>query len=161
MADHDPISVPELETDFLFRRQPVAIPGDLRPGWRIGLLVLLLKNCCRSGRTSLARLHVLNWAIRTAENRQALRLVIAGDLAPQTLVVRVEPFLNRAIDFAVAEGLVRRLGGSKLELAPQGKGLAEDIEKIAAAFTKEKQYIDEIGQKVSEAMVDKIFGGGG
>ncbi|MEP6534296.1 MAG: hypothetical protein ABJF23_03190 [Bryobacteraceae bacterium] len=64
--------IPELKAEFVFRQRPVAIPGDLRIGWRIGLLVLLMNGCCKSGRTSLTRLHVLSWGIRTLESRNAL-----------------------------------------------------------------------------------------
>lgn len=154
------IEIPELKTEFLFRRQPVAIPGDLRPGWRIGLLVLLLNNCCRSGRTSLARLHVLSWGIRTKENRRALQAAIEGALSPDSLVVRVEPFLNRAVDFAIGEGLVRRSGGNKIELAPNGRELAEELGKIETAYVVEKKFIAAIHQGVTEKLVNHMFGGG-
>lgn len=154
------IEIPELKTEFLFRRQPVAIPGDLRPGWRIGLLVLLLNNCCRSGRTSLTRLHVLSWGIRTKENRRALQAAIEGALSPDSLVVRVEPFLNRAVDFAIGEGLVRRYGGNKIELIPNGRELAEELGKIETAYVVEKQFIATIHQGVTETLVNHMFGGG-
>ena len=160
MSDIEFIEIPELKTKFLFRRQPVAIPGDLRPGWRIGLLVLLLNNCCRSGRTSLARLHVLSWGIRTKENRRDLQAAIEGTLSPDSLVIRVEPFLNRAVDFAIGEGLVRRSGGSKIELISKGKELARELGKIETIYVIEKQFIEAIHQEVTETLVNHMFGNG-
>lgn len=160
MSDHTQIDIPELKTKFLFRRRPVAIPGDLRPGWRIGLLVLLLNNCCRSGRTSLARLHVLSWGIRTKENRRALQAAIEGTLTSDSLLVRFDPFLNGAVDFAIGEALVRRSGGSKIELLPKGRELAVELEKIETAYVVERQFIAVINQGVTETMVSHMFGGG-
>jgi hypothetical protein len=160
MSDHTQIDIPELKTKFLFRRRPMAIPGDLRPGWRIGLLVLLLNSCCRSGRTSLARLHVLSWGIRTKESRRALQAAIDGTLTPDSLVVRFDPFLNGAVDFAIGEELVRRSGGSKIELTPKGRELAVELEKIETAYVVERKFIAVISQSVTERMVDHMFGGG-
>lgn len=108
--DSRPFAIPELETEFLFRRRPIAVPGDLRPSWRIGLLTLLLKRCCRQGRTSLTRLHVLNWAIRTEGNQQALLGLIAGNLRPDALVVRFDPALTIGA-FAGLAGEWRKLQG--------------------------------------------------
>ena len=77
------VSVPELDAEFIFRRRPLALPGDLRPRWRIGLLALLLNNCCRQQRSSLTRLHVLNWAVRSEANHENLTALIKGaELAP-------------------------------------------------------------------------------
>ena len=153
------IDIPELKTEFLFRRRPVAIPGDLRPGWRIGLLVLLLNNCCRAGRTSLTRLHVLSWGIRTNESRRALRAALSRTFSPSSLVVRFEPFLNRAVDFAIGEGLVRRSGGNKIELTPNGRKLAEELASIETAYVVERQFIEEIQLNVTEALVNHMFPG--
>ena len=150
--------VPELNAEFVFRRRPVAIPGDLRPGWRIGLVTLLLKKCCRSNRSSLSRLHVLSWGIRTRESRVALQSAVRGDLTPDALVVRVEPFLNRAVDFALGENLVRRVNGGKVELTPDGLSLANELEQSDSAFVLEKQFMGAIGQKVTETLVNRMFG---
>lgn len=151
------IEIPELKTRFLFRRRPVAIPGDLRPAWRIGLLVLLLRKCCRSGRTSLARLHVLNWGIGARENRHNLKAAIDGGLAPDFLIIRFDPFLNRAVDFAIGEGLVRRSEGTKVELTPRGRELAEELAQVETAYKDEKQFIDSIRQGVTETLVIQMF----
>lgn len=153
-----PLVIPELNTEFLFRQRPVAVPGDLRPTWRMGLLVQLLYRCCRQHRSSLTRLHVLNWAVRTDGNRQALIELIAKGLSPHSLVVRFDPAFNRAMDFALAEGLVRRFDGSRIELTLHGVSLAQEISENEDVYGPEKAFIDDIRQRVTEALVDSIFG---
>ena len=101
--DKDQAAVPELDAEFIFRRRPVALPGDLRPTWRIGLLVLLLARGCRQQRSSLTRMHLLNWAARSEANHADLMGLIAGELSPDQLIVRFDPACNRAIDFAIGE----------------------------------------------------------
>jgi hypothetical protein len=157
----DDFDIPELSVPFVFRRRPGTVPGDLRPGWRIGLIVLVMNECCRSAKTSLTRLHVLNWAIRSPETRASLLAMLDGSNAVRSLIVRFEPFLNRAVDFAIGEDLIKRSGGGKsIELTSIGKRLAEDIKKAEDAFSSEKQFIAAIGKRLTETFVDDMFGRG-
>lgn len=69
---------------FVFDEQPTTLPADLRPTWRVALLTVTLRTC-RGGRSSLQRLHVLNWALRSAEGIDELRRVLQGMLPQETL----------------------------------------------------------------------------
>ncbi len=148
----------DLSGGLIFRRRPISIPGDLRPVWRIGLIVILLSRCCRGGKTSLARLHVLSWASRTEQARASLRAALGGTKSPDSLVVRFEPALNRAVDFARGEGLVRRVDGNKIELTDAGRALVKEIDDDKEAFAAEKAFAAELGFKVTEKIIDHIFG---
>lgn len=158
MSEISALDIPELKTSFLFRSRPVTIPGDLRPAWRISLLVLLLSYCCRSGKSSLARLHVLSWAIRTEQSQQDLLSVITQERSPSSLIVRFDPFLDRALDFAVGEGLVRHCGGKAVELTNSGKALALELNDSEDIFLSEKRFITSVKHKVSEKLVNEVFG---
>jgi hypothetical protein len=160
MPDDD-FDIPELSVPFVFRHRPGTVPGDLRPGWRIGLIILLMNECCRSTKTSLTKLHVLNWAIRSQETRALLLAMLDGSNAVRSLIVRFEPFLNRAVDFGIGEGLLKRSAGGKgIELTSTGKRLAEDIKKADEAFSSEKQFITAVGKRVTETFVDDVLGTG-
>lgn len=150
--------IPELNTEIIFRRRPLFLPEDLRPAWRIGLLVLLLSSCCRGGKSSRARLHVLSWGVRTRKSQLDLVAAIAGNLSPDTLLVRFDPFLDRALDFAIGEGLIQHVGGKSIALTPTGKQLAEEIRKSDFVFSAERGFVDLISQKVSEDLVKQMFG---
>jgi hypothetical protein len=152
------LSIRELDADFIFRRRPVALPGDLRPTWRIGLLMLLLSQCCRQQRSSLTRLHVLSWAVRSKANHQDLIALIDGKLSPDALIVRFEPACSRAIDFAIGERLIKRVDGSRIELTGSGRTFAEEILMNSSVYSTEKKLVSAIGQKASETLVDNIFG---
>lgn len=148
----------EFDTPFLFQRRPLSLPEDLRPSWRIALLVLLMHGCCRGSKSSRARLHVLSWSVRSADSLQNLLSATTGELNPRSLIVRVDPFLDRAIDFAVGEGLIERIGGKGLNLTSSGKNYASAIEEAAEIFVLEKSFIQAIGHKVTEDLVAKMFG---
>lgn len=157
-TEDSPIDIPELRTTVLFHSRPAAVAADLRPTWRIGAIVLLLSKCCRNQRTSLTRLHVLSWALLSDSGRQQLSAASQGMLAPDSLVVRFEPFLNQAVDYAVGEQLIRRNGGDRIELTERGAALANDIQQVADIFVAEKHFMDSIRTKITEDMVKKMFG---
>jgi hypothetical protein len=157
-AINTPIDIPELRVAFLFRRRPVSIPADLRPAWRIGLILLLLKKCCRQSRTSLTRLHVLSWGFVSPEGRSQLIAAATGTLSPDSLVIRFEPFLLQAVDYAVGERLIRRKGGGTIELTEAGLRLADEIDGDDSAFTAEKAVMTAIRTRVTENLVKQMFG---
>src|SRR5437016_4211142 len=103
-----------------FTKTPSPIAAALRPAWRLALVALILAKCCKSNRSSLRRIHVLSWAVRTKNNRDAFQRMIAGESLPEDSLVRFEPSLNRAIDFARAEGLLHRDKAGKLQLTDEG-----------------------------------------
>jgi len=152
------IDIPELRTPFFFRRRPVSIPADLRPAWRIGLITLLLKNCCRQGKTSLTRLHVLSWGFISPEGQTQLLAAATGKLTPDSLIVRFEPFLLQAVDYALGEEIIRRDGGGMIKLTEIGTRLAEDLEANESAFVTEKALMAILRMRVTEDLVKRMFG---
>jgi len=159
IAHHNAV-IPEIDVEFLFRRRPVAIPADLRPSWRVAVIVLLLRKCCRQNRSGFTRLHVLSWGVRTIETRNALIAAAAGDIPPNTLLVRIEPSLNRAVNFALGEGLLRRVSGDKVELTPSGITFADQLDSNVVAFSREKAFMDSVGRRITESLVTQMFGKG-
>lgn len=149
--------IPELNVPVLFRTRPLAIPGELRPAWRISVVVLLLRKCCRQGRSSLRRLHVLSWATKNSEVQETLIRAIQGEVAPDTILVRIEPALNRAVDFAEGEGLLRKLSAGRVELTGDGKEFADEISKDPIVLGYEKAFMDHLRFEVTEDFVKGMF----
>jgi hypothetical protein len=158
MPPTDSIAIPELDVPFIFSRRPIDVPADLRPAWRIGLLILLLKNCCREGKARFTQLHVLNWGVRSEENREALENALHGSVGADALLVRIEPSLNRAVDLAIGEGLVARRSGDQIELRDSGHALADEIGSDATLYRTEKEFMQRIRKRVTGRFVDGLFG---
>jgi hypothetical protein len=155
------IQIPELDVPFLFRQRPMPMPADLRPAWRVAVLLLILRKCCRSGRSSFARLHVLNWAVRSPDGMQAIRKVLAGTQDPDDVLIRIEPSLNKAIQYAVAESVMTITRGDHVELTAKGIDVAEDISSAGGLLESEEVFLQEIGQRITEALVDRLLRGSG
>ena len=149
--------VPELDAPFLFRSRPESIPGDFRPVWRIGLLLLILHVASRGSRSSFGRLHVMNWGIRSRHNHKVLQDMLAGRLRPDTVLVRIEPSLNRAVDLAHGEGLIERVAGDRVRLTTRGEAEADKLLEQKDVYVVEKDFLNALGKHITEAFVDALY----
>lgn len=149
--------ITELNVPVVFRERPIAIPGDLRPTWRISVLSILLRKCCRQGKSSLQRLHVLSWAVRSKEVGSSLAQSVEGEIPPDSVLVRIEPAVNRAIDLAIGEGILRRSNRDRVELTNKGKKFADSILENQLVLSHEKDFIDQVRFSITESFVTKMF----
>ena len=145
-----------LGVPFMFKRRPVPVPGDLRASWKVFLVLGILHRCCRGSRSSLKRLHVLNWAVRSPDNLRALVAALEGELDPTTVLVRFDPSLNRAIDLARGYGLVESPRGDRVVLTATGMRAVAALSK-ADGLAEELEGLTEIGHRLSEGRADEIL----
>lgn len=145
---------------FSFVRRPVPVPGDLRIVWRLALILLMLRSS-RSNKASLAKLHVLNSALRSSAARQRLNNIIASVEAPSNWRLRVEPALGRAIDFLAGEKLAEWTEVSErsgLALTAAGVTAADGILGNKDVLVVEKDFLGATARKVTEALVSSLVG---
>ena len=146
----------KLDIPFVFKRRPAPVPGDLRPAWRIALILLILFNS-RQKKASLRKLHVMSWATRSSINRHTLLRYSKGDVSKDQIIPRVEPSLNRAIDLARGEGLVHIDKGKNLTLAEEGLKAAEELDKQNDFMEEEKTFLSEIKSFATEGNIDGLL----
>jgi hypothetical protein len=146
----------KVTTAFTFRRRPSAIPADLRPHWRIAVILLILSKGSRGQQASLKKLHVLNWAMKSDQARARFRDYCAGLARPDDVIIRFEPSLDRAVGFAVAEGLVQFEDGRKLSMTDRGRRLAAEIDK-SDVLQQEKFFLDEVRAKATETRIESLL----
>jgi hypothetical protein len=144
------------EVPFKFTRRPSPLPGDLRPLWRISVVLLLLKHCCRQARSSLRRLHVLNWAIRSKENQHLFLQVVERDRETTDFIVRFEPAFNRAISFAIGEHLISSKGDS-VQITEKGSAYVAELEQQSTLLQEERNFVKTLGMRVTEAFIKQLF----
>lgn len=156
------------EAEFYLQPKPPHLPCALRPLWRIAVLVLLVEQC-RGGKATLEQLHALNWAIRSNQTRRRFLDFLLGQRAPSEVNVRRDPSLSRALEFALAEGLIgvsvvqvddaSSIGHIRVSLAPKGQALAQFINATSDCFLVERSFLREIGNKLTQSDVAKLFSG--
>jgi hypothetical protein len=146
--------------------RPTPLPCDLRPIWRIAALVLIL-NQCRQRRATIEQLHVMNWSIRSRKAQDQFLAYIQGLKSPNEVVVRYDPSLTRAIDFALGAGIVERyekMDGIddgktqyRLTLSQQGEALAGELMEDEDIFVTEKAFLQDIGRKITQKQIADLF----
>ena len=143
-----------LDRPFTFHEQPVPIPAEYRTKWRVALLLLLL-GACRGRRARWHQLHVLNWASRSTANEHAFERLKNGESRPEDAVVRYDPSLDRAIDFALFARLLERHGGDVLALSARGLNVLEAL-RAHNILSREKAFLSRVAP-VSERLVDSLL----
>jgi hypothetical protein len=135
------------------------VPGDMRIAWRVSLILLMLA-ASRSSKASLAKLHILNDAIRSNQiDRLKDATTSWAKILPWNL--RVEPAFARAIDFVVGERLATwtKAGGrASLQLTISGTAAATELEGIENALELERIIITEHAKKLTETRVSELLG---
>jgi hypothetical protein len=144
-----------LDGPFEFTARPEPIPGDLRRAWGIAVVVLILGGS-RGKRASLQKLHFMAHAVRTPETRQRALQVFGGALRPADVVVRVEPWLNRAVAFAKGGGLIELDRGKRAKLTQCGLDLLTVL-SAEGVLPEEKAFIRAVGAKATEGAIEKIM----
>jgi hypothetical protein len=147
----------DIDLPFRFKRRPLPIEAELRPDWKIATLLLILQISSRGGGSSLKRLHVLNWSIRSPRFRIEFEGNLKTPLPLFKLSIRFEPAFSRAIDLAVGESLVEWVKGKRLKITAKGRSWVEDILKDDSLMRDEKDFLLRIGKSVTEEIAEGMF----
>jgi citrate lyase gamma subunit len=94
---------------------------------------------------------------RTRATREQTKRLFAGGLSAADMVVRVEPWLNRAISFSAAEHLVSLERGAHARLTETGIQAFDKISEADSVMVEEKDFLDIIARHATEGAIDKIM----
>lgn len=146
---------------FSFQRRPTPVPGDLRIAWRVALILIMLGSS-RSNRASLAKLHVLNDAVRS-DQHGLLKAALADAHRELPWIFRVEPAFARAIDFVVGEKLAtwtKATGRAALQLTKVGVKAAEAVMGLEGALVTERAIVSDLAKAITETTMATLLGEG-
>lgn len=140
-----------------FQRRPSPVLPEHRPLYKIAQLVLILSLASRGGKSSLARLHLFNWAFKSGDRGERLSHAVRAKSLNVT-AWGFDPALAIALRYAVAEGLVS-VNGSGYQLTDVGKIFAKSIGDDPEVLWAEKTLLTEVGKGITEKMVDAVAKG--
>lgn len=140
-----------------FRRRPSPVLPDHRPLYKIGQVLLVLLLASRGGKSRLPRLHLFNWALKSAERRSQL-VGAAKSKAFKVAAWGFDPALAIAIRYSIAEGLLEEHAAG-YKLSDAGLVFAKELVKDQDLLAQEKTFLTEIGKSITEAMVEEVASG--
>lgn len=139
-----------------FRDRAIPLSPDYRPMYKIGLIVLILDLASRGNKSSLNKLHLLVWSLKSEKNMAFIRRSFISKDTSKIISWGVEPALNKALHYAVAEEIIS-VKDDKYQLAQKGIELGKAIKKNNELFTREKQFLTYIGkQRVTEDFINNL-----
>lgn len=138
-----------------FSKRSVPIPADYRPLYRIGQIALILKLNCRGSKASFLKLHLFHWGLKTEFSRNVLTELVGGGRSKSLVIWGFDPALNRALQFAVAEGVCHMHDG-KYNLTEKGHRLAQLFLAESEIYTFEKAFLQTLGKGVSEGKIKAL-----
>lgn len=151
--------VAEIKIPIRFKKRPNAVAPDFRPGWKVSLLLLILQFGSRGGKSSLTRLHVLNWGVRSAKHQEELLATLKSEAPLFAFSVRFEPAFSRAIDLGAAAGFVSWVGGSRIEVTATGSEIARKLKKNTQVFLPELLFLEGVGKSLTEPQALRLAKG--
>ena len=140
-----------------FVRRPSPVLVEHRPLYKITQLLLVLLVSSRGGTSTLPRLHLFNWALKSTERIQKL-VEAAKSKSLNMTAWGFDPALAIAIGFAVAENLIEPTS-TGYQMTEKGSSFIKEALKEASAFASERKLLAEIGKGITEAMVEKVAKG--
>jgi hypothetical protein len=158
MNDQAETRLSSIQRPIRFTRRPLAIAPDFRKDWKVSLLLLILELSSRSGKSSLKRLHVIHWAIRTTNHQQQFEQTRSANTPLFAFKVRLEPAFSRAIEFAEAQKLVEWGEGGRVQITEQGRSLAKNIVQHDI-MQSEVAFLKRIGKSITETEAVKLITG--
>ncbi|WP_202797548.1 hypothetical protein [Shewanella sp. HN-41] len=138
-----------------FHRKPMPLMAEHRPIYKITQLLLVLNLSSRGKQSSLIRLHLFSWVLKD-DRRKKMLLESANQNQILFGVWGVDPAVNISLQYAEAEGLISKSGLS-YKLTKNG---AKYIAKIDSeiAFKDDYFFLETLGSKITEGMVENIIG---
>lgn len=83
-----------------------------------------------------------------------------GDMPVESLSVRFDPSVNRAIDLGIGEGIFAIDDSKKIFLTDKGKNFVKKIDQESSVFELEKKFLSQFSKNdISETLIEKIVKG--
>lgn len=138
-----------------FTRKPMPILPDHRPMYKLTIILLILYLSSRSYKSSLIRLHLLNWVLKD-EKRKSKLLFCAKEKFLDFKVWGIDPALNISLEIAQYEGLIEK---SNLSFKLTDKGIQYITEVVKQdIFQSTIDYLKCLGKSITEKMINEIIG---
>lgn len=136
-----------------FHRRPMPLIADYRPLYKIFQILAILHYTSRGGRSSLIRLHLINWVLKSEDRKKKL-LALNDDSNIPFRVWGIDPALNIALQYGVAQGLIEQQSDA-YSINENGKGILLKAKDENIQF-EEVEYLSKLGKRVTEKLVSRV-----
>ena len=144
-----------IKDGIIFDAKPDAIPFNYRISYKISILCMIIKICCGRRGCSLMKMHIISTAIADKVYRHNLERFLR-DYIDSGFIVRFEPAVNRAIEYALSDEFLVQQKNGTYKLTQKGRLLATKIEEDKTIFQYEKLVLEKVGLNLTEEKIRAI-----
>jgi hypothetical protein len=145
-----------ISNDIIFDCKADAVPFNYRISYKVSLICLVIGKCCGKKGCSEIKLQMINAAVCTKKSRIELFDLIAGSLITGMTLIRFDPAISRAINYALVDNLIYRQANGLLRLADRGNELVSKIYKDPELMIVEKDFFRELSNRLTEDIIESI-----
>ena len=145
-----------IRNDIIFDSKADAVPFNYRISYKVSLICLIIGKCCGKKGCSATKLQMTNAAVSTSKSRKELFDLINGKLFSEVTLIRFDPAISRAINYALADSLICRQANGLFRLANKGKELVKNIYEDTELMTVEKDFFRELSNGLTEDIIESI-----
>ena len=138
-----------LQGDIIFDAKPDAVPYNYRISYKVSQLCLIMYICGWGTSCSLIKLHMLS-------RKNMDNLLEFSDKTNESVVVRFDPAVNRALTYAVAYGFVVQQQNGNYKLTDQGKNFAERIKLAGDLMVTEIRELTDLSKRLTESRIKEL-----
>ena len=145
-----------INNDIIFDAKATAVPYNYRISYKISLVCLIIGKCCGKRGCSAIKLQMINAAIITSAGRKELLALTTKRSITEIALVRFDPTISRAINFALSDELIYQQGNGLFRLTEKGKRLLSEIYEDSPLMVVEKNFFQELSSKLTEELIEEI-----
>lgn len=134
---------------FVFVERPRPIDAEERILWRLPQLLLAFY-FSRGKRSSLNRIELIMWAIRSRKALTVLRGALDGSRNPDAVLVRQDRSVEHLVALALGEGLLHRNRSLRFQLTATGSRMVEEILAVQDLLIAEREVVQQLARRVTE-----------
>jgi len=146
----------EPNSGFTFVRRPTSVPPDIRPEWRIPLVLMMVKQC-RGGKASREQLHVLNTIFLNRDSYTSLIMELNGHSAPVSTIVQYEAAFDRALNWAEGFGFLIINDSNRFVLTELGNSIVTAINSNDSLFASERILLDGLPRSLTQNSISHVL----
>jgi hypothetical protein len=146
-----------INPEVMFQQYRSVLRVNERVAWRIPVLVLVVSKF-RGQRASVANLHLMIWAMKSAVTRALISAWWEGRQPADLATIRTDPHLEVTLGLAAAEDLVAIGRTGRVELTERGKEFAALIDGDSELMSIEKDLLRELAP-LNESSILRHMGG--
>lgn len=141
--------IPENVNEIRIINRPSAVPYNYRITYKIAQILLIIFTTTGKRACPPLTIHILSMALSSLEEQRKLKNYLS-EQEFSNFLIRFDPAVDRAINFAIAEKLLFKQKNGKIKLTKEGLEFIEDIKKNNDLFIFEKDFLNEIGTKAKK-----------